>query len=189
MRYSCCSSKKSMLRFRGGRGLTSNRSTCILGIDEAGRGPVFGPLVVAAFACPYSLMGYLKDIGVRDSKVLSKARREELYEQLIGREDCFVDRVSISSGEIDRRRGKGESLNDIERIAMVTLFKRGLLNQQLVVHRLEVDSVESNGRRFAEHFSRAAGAGAAHVEIVCEPQADVKYVAVGAASIVAKVER
>lgn len=57
---------------------SQNRSEYIIGVDEAGRGPLAGPLVVAALIGNKSL----EKLGVRDSKKLSFKKREELYEIL-----------------------------------------------------------------------------------------------------------
>ena len=49
-----------------------------IGVDEAGRGPVLGPLVVASCAIPREDIPLLKEIGVKDSKYLSSKRRKEI---------------------------------------------------------------------------------------------------------------
>ena len=46
----------------------------VIGVDEAGRGPVIGPLVVCALCIPQSDYGTLREIGARDSKQLSSKR-------------------------------------------------------------------------------------------------------------------
>ncbi len=51
------------------------------GVDEAGRGPVMGPLVVAAVYVDDDTL--LREIGVKDSKKLSPKRREAMYDQII----------------------------------------------------------------------------------------------------------
>ena len=51
-----------------------------VGLDEAGRGPCLGPLVVGICAVPYDDIKLLIDAGVKDSKDLSKKRRVELVE-------------------------------------------------------------------------------------------------------------
>ena len=51
----------------------------VCGVDEAGRGPMFGPLVVAGVAIERSKLTKLRRLGIRDSKKLSPARRERLY--------------------------------------------------------------------------------------------------------------
>ena len=53
-----------------------------LGIDEAGRGAIIGPLVIAGFCCHDSLTEYLWGIGVKDSKKLSPKQRNEIYKRL-----------------------------------------------------------------------------------------------------------
>ncbi len=70
-------------------------STC--GLDEAGRGPVFGPLVVAALVCHTTALPELADLGVRDSKALAPRRRERIYDALVGRPDVQYQTLHITS--------------------------------------------------------------------------------------------
>ena len=53
----------------------------ICGIDEAGRGPIIGPMVIAGSAANEEVIEKLKELGVKDSKLLSK-KREELFEKV-----------------------------------------------------------------------------------------------------------
>lgn len=56
---------------------------CILGVDEAGRGPVLGPLVYGIAYCPASFSEELKEVGFADSKALTAERRDTLLAALI----------------------------------------------------------------------------------------------------------
>jgi len=64
-------------------GLISNGYKYIAGVDEAGRGPGAGPVVAAAVRIPLARVDELIELGVKDSKMLSEAKREALYEEII----------------------------------------------------------------------------------------------------------
>ena len=66
----------------------------ICGVDEAGRGSMLGPLVVAGISISKSKVNLLKKLGVRDSKKLSPAARERLYKKIIEIvDDYYVVRI------------------------------------------------------------------------------------------------
>lgn len=69
----------------------------IAGVDEAGRGPLAGPLVVAAAILKPDCILY----GVDDSKKLSEAKREKLYEQIMQQVVAYSVRI-IEPQDIDR---------------------------------------------------------------------------------------
>ena len=77
---------------------TAGTAQTVAGIDEAGRGPLAGPVVAAAvilpddFAHPY----------LNDSKKLSASRRAVLYDELIGNPAVVWSCVSVDAGEVDR---------------------------------------------------------------------------------------
>lgn len=69
----------------------------IAGIDEAGRGPLAGPVVAAAVILPWS-----QPIpGVRDSKTVTPRERERLYYEIVGRASAIGLGV-VDVGDIDR---------------------------------------------------------------------------------------
>ena len=77
----------------------------IIGVDEAGRGPLAGPVAVAAIAIPY---GAKLPKGVRDSKKLSAAQRERLRAELASQ---FPFKVVMVGANIIDRIGIGRAVH------------------------------------------------------------------------------
>ncbi len=101
-----------------------NRLT--LGIDEAGRGPTIGPMVMAAVAIDSKVAASLTRKGLRDSKSFgagedAHAARSELAAEIRARA-LHVQTVEIEHDEIDRRVCKGE-LNVLEREVATRLIE------------------------------------------------------------------
>ncbi|HTJ40122.1 MAG TPA: ribonuclease HII [Dactylosporangium sp.] len=72
----------------------------VAGADEAGRGACAGPLVVAAVILPPGRRGEIEELN--DSKLLTAAARERVYEQVVKRAEAW-SAVIIPPGDIDRR--------------------------------------------------------------------------------------
>ncbi|MEA2054663.1 MAG: ribonuclease HII [Candidatus Thermoplasmatota archaeon] len=149
----------------------------ICGIDEAGRGPVIGPMVVAGVWAEEEKEIALRNMNVKDSKKHSKKRREELSEKI--REMFFYDFVVVQPEDIDALRNT-MSLNDLE----IHIFVKIGRSKKANVYYL--DSADVNEERFGQKFSEKLGFDA---DIISRHKADVAYPIVSAASIVAKVER
>ncbi|NVM18188.1 MAG: hypothetical protein HWN80_10765, partial [Candidatus Lokiarchaeota archaeon] len=82
----------------------------ICGIDEAGRGPVLGPMVICGVCFNKSKLIILSEIGVKDSKKLSAKRRSELVK--IIKKNCeSYKTIIIDAQEIDAREEKRITLN------------------------------------------------------------------------------
>jgi ribonuclease HII len=145
----------------------------LCGLDEAGRGPVIGPLVICIASVDEEREGELIEMGVDDSKKLTFEKREELYPQVRNLCECRVRK--IGAAELNERMGR-ESLNLIEAREMGKLAE-GLEGN------LFIDLPERNAEKFLMK------AGLLGREVVAEHKADAKYPVVGAASIVAKVMR
>ncbi|HEY4704365.1 MAG TPA: ribonuclease HII [Thermoplasmata archaeon] len=147
----------------------------ICGVDEAGRGPVMGPMVVAGLAVESDVP--LRALNVRDSKKLSPERREALAPEIrkVGRFEILV----IPAAEIDATRAQ-MSLNDFEARLFATVIER--LRPEIAY----VDSADVN----EFDFRRAIASQLSYeLEIVSKHGADDLFPVVSAASILAKVVR
>ena len=144
-----------------------------------------GPMVISGVVVASDKVPQLRVLGVRDSKVLTRERRRDLYAYLTSTPDIFYASTHITSAEIDMRRRRNETLNEIEASAMLALAKR--LYKLAAFAELQLDSVEANTARFARPFE--SHFGAINVSVLAECGADATHGAVSAASIVAKEER
>ena len=148
----------------------------VLGIDEAGRGSVLGPLVIAGVIIPEKMNKVLERMGVKDSKRLAPHRRTILSRKL--KKMFEYDMIVISAFEIDQMRADGINLNDIEKNAMRDLIVK------MSPEKAIVDAVDVKAERFQNNLCESTG-----VDVVAEHKADDKYIQVSAASIIAKAER
>ena len=154
----------------------------VCGVDDAGRGSMIGPLVIAGVSMRHDRIKRLRDIGVRDSKVLTPARRSELYDQITSEADGWcVSRIGPST--VDRSVSK-HRLNALEARYMAKAIAR--LGPGIAY----VDSCDVNARRFGEAVSSMAGGnGGGRCSVRSHHKADSRFEVVAAASIVAKVTR
>jgi len=134
--------------------------TRIAGVDEAGRGPLAGPVVSAAVILPFSF----SVSGVTDSKKLSPKKRQFLYQQIYENADAIGIGI-VDSGEIDRTNILKASL-----LSMVIAVK----NLSPLPEHVLIDGI------FCLPFSLSQKA---------IPKGDALSISIGAASIIAKVTR
>lgn len=160
----------------------------ILGLDEAGRGSVLGPLVVGGFLWDAPADAALRDaaaqaplreLGADDSKAIRPARREEIRRAL---DPVGVGLLRLVEAEaIDQG-----NINDLEESAFVGLIL------ETRPHRVYLDA-PCHPRAIGALVARLAAAveaGGHHVDgWVVEPKADSTWPVVGAASIYAKTTR
>ncbi len=151
----------------------------ICGIDEAGRGPVIGPMVVAGVKVNDD--GKLIELGVKDSKQLSSKKREELAEKIKDMAE-FSYRV-VSAEDIDALR-EDMSLNELEANVFSSVLE-DLCDDSDTVY---VDSASTDEGWFKKEI-RHRMEEKKDLDIVSEHKADENYPVVSAASILAKVER
>jgi len=149
----------------------------VLGIDEAGRGPVIGPLIVAGVVIPDEKIPVLERMGIKDSKKLTPTRRKVLSRKL--RNMFEYETVEIKAQDIDKLRAKNVNLNEIEKIAMLKIIDK--LDYDCII----IDSVDVKPKRLENEIKSITGSN----EVISEHKADDKYIQVAAASIIAKYER
>ncbi|MFW9850036.1 MAG: ribonuclease HII [Candidatus Thorarchaeota archaeon] len=154
----------------------------IAGIDEAGRGPMFGPMVVCGVLVDLDSLDFLTRSGVKDSKALSAKRREE-FAKTIRKVATKIVVEKVSAIQIDTSRHRGTNLNETEVNVFASIAKK--LNPT----ELYLDAADVKSNRFGENIRRKSGLSAKKCKIVSEHKADSKYVVVSAASIIAKTER
>ena len=145
------------------------------GVDEAGRGPMLGPLVVGAVWCDDETV--LKGIGVKDSKKLTPSARDRMYDEIAASVPHWCT-VPISAEQIDERM-KTQSLNMIE----LDVFVEAVGRYPSDVIYADCPDVDTD--RFANIMKVKLNGG----NVVAAHKADDLYPVVSAASIMAKVTR
>ena len=149
----------------------------ICGVDEAGKGPVVGPLVVAAVA-----VNNAKDItnlGIKDSKQLTKRKRKELANLIKEKFNFAVEIIEPKIVDEYRRRNK---LNELNREAFERLISK--LDPNVAY----VDAADVNENRFGSQI-KASLTNKKDTDVISMHKADAKIEVVAAASIIAKETR
>jgi ribonuclease HII len=149
----------------------------VCGVDEAGRGSMLGPLVVAGVSIKKSKLKSLSNLGVCDSKKLTPSTRERLYKKIV----TLVDDYAVSKvapKQIDEYVIKHQ-LNYLEASHMSKIIKK---LQPSISY---VDACDVNAKRFGSELALLAKTG----KIKSHHHADSRFVVVSAASIIAKVTR
>lgn len=149
----------------------------VCGVDEAGRGSMIGPLVVAGVSMRQSKLRALSQLGVRDSKKLTPLAREKLYKKITAIADDYT--VSkVAPKQVDHFVAKHQ-LNHLEALHMAKIIKK---LRPTVSY---VDACDVNAVRFGDRIASLANTG----RIKSYHHADSTFVIVSAASIIAKVTR
>jgi ribonuclease HII len=158
----------------------NDSSELVCGIDEAGRGPVFGPLVLCGVCFYKPDLEILKTIGVKDSKKLTTKKRKELAK--IIKDKCIKYKVLIvSAQEIDQRENKRITMNRLEELKMAEIIN------ELEPNCIIIDAADVNEDRFGKSIEKLLNF--APKRIISEHKADDTYPIVSAASIIAKDKR
>jgi ribonuclease HII len=154
----------------------------VAGVDEAGRGCVIGPLVIAGYLIKEENLPVLAQLGVKDSKLLSPKKRETLYKEITHvAEKHYV--VKLAPSEIDRAVESKRKLHKLNRLEAQTMAH--IINT-LKPDQAYVDAADVLEDRFKHHIQEGLTVKA---NITSRHKADRIFPVVSAASIIAKVER
>ncbi|MEM4500051.1 MAG: ribonuclease HII [Candidatus Woesearchaeota archaeon] len=184
----------------------------LIGIDEAGRGPVIGPMILAGtLICENNLDSVIKEfqiIGVKDSKKLTRKKREEVYEKLVELKKKNLidfDFIIIQPSEIDEFvEGSGLNLNRLEIIKMIEIIHT-LLKKYNGTFEIYIDCPSTNIKSYISDFfsflrknheiiyqsKNEVKVKSLDLDMyfIFSHKADQKYPIVSASSIIAKVTR
>ena len=164
-------------------------NSAIIGVDEAGRGPVIGPLVVSAVRIPNMDIKILEEMGVKDSKKINKVKRKKIFESIMKsckKRKWKISRIICSASEIDKEMDKS-NLNQLE----VKLFANAIEEIGLskkIIH-INVDACDVDEIRFGKNIEKVLGDRWNNTEIISKHKMDEIDLVTAAASIIAKVTR
>jgi len=152
----------------------------IAGVDEAGRGPVLGPMVMAIASIKKEDEFKLRAIDVKDSKLLTPHRRYELFNVI--KDLCETNVVIVSPQEIDEAlTTPTDNLNWLEARTAAKLIDK--ISAKKVILDCPSTNLEGYKNYIKKHLKNKK------IEIVVEHKADLNHLIVSAASIIAKVVR
>lgn len=150
----------------------------VLGIDEARKGPVIGDMVICGVLIEENQENELKKLGVKDSKLLTRKERNNLFPQIL----TVIKKhkaIIISPKEIDDALNSNElNLNRLEAI------KTALIINELKPHKVILDCPSVNIKSYVDYLKLFLKNK--ELKIIAEHKAE-RYPVVAAASILAKV--
>ena len=149
----------------------------ICGVDEAGKGPVMGPMVVAAVSVKNAKL--IENLGFKDSKLLSSQRRLELFNLIKQNYSYEIEVINVE--KIDEYRMKNQ-LNLLNRKAFEKVISR--LNPKVAY----VDAADVNEERFGREI-KVNLTNPNDTDVISMHKADSMIPVVAAASIIAKQTR
>ena len=158
-----------------------------VGIDEAGRGAVIGPLFVGCVAATPEAIEEMERIKVVDSKALNRTKRIQMRNAIISLSPNMLrwELIEASPEQIDQAVTE-RTLNELELDLFAdAVAKIGLMNSCTIL----ADACDANAERFGRNLAnRLLAHGITH-PVLAEHKADLNHMVVAAASIIAKVAR
>jgi ribonuclease HII len=152
----------------------------ICGIDEAGRGSVIGPLVIAGISIKNSNIEKLEGIGVRDSKALTRNKRNFLFYKILDLSE-FICLYKVDCKTIDENVYQ-RNLNKLEGGIMSTIIKH------MAADIAYVDSCDVNINRYTNYLKSNLDLKN-NTRVIAMHKADRIHPVVSAASIIPKLIR
>ncbi|KAJ8688475.1 hypothetical protein QAD02_024270 [Eretmocerus hayati] len=159
---------------------------CMLGVDEAGRGPVLGPMVYGIAYVPISQKQILVDMGCADSKALTEEKRDKIFDLICGNSDKMgwaTDSISPNFIANCMYRRCKTSLNEVSMNSAIALIRK-TIDSGVFLTEVYVDTVGP-----AEKYQTRLETLFPGIKITVSKKADAIYPIVSAASICAKVSR
>ena len=151
----------------------------LFGADDAGRGPVLGPMVIAGVTIDEKDEHLLKEIGAKDSKLLSPKQREELFDKIKSLVKSYHIEI-ISPKEIDNAiDSENSNLNDLEALNFAKCVNA--LKPDIAI----IDCPSTNIQAYTIHLKTYLNV---LPQLIIEHKAE-RHPIVAAASILAKVTR
>jgi ribonuclease HII len=155
----------------------------IAGVEEAGRGPVIGPMVMAICAIKEEDIPKLQALGVKDSKLILRVKRDNLLKKV--QELCEYKIIILDANAIDMCLNDPEmNLNKLEGKATAKLIND--IQEKIKLDKVILDCPSNNIPAYREYVSKLV---TKETNIIAEHKADLNHTIVGAASILAKVTR
>ena len=163
----------------------------LVGVDEAGRGPVLGPLVVGLLSIPKEDEFMLKEQNIEDSKHLTHAKRKLHYDWLkkqASERGWYAETLICPPNRIDTAvYGQGLNILEVDLFASILNRHHKTFNKEL---NILLDACDVNEERFRNRISeRLNGWPWMKTTMIAEHKADTNHRIVGGASILAKVVR
>ena len=155
--------------------------TLICGIDEAGRGPCIGSMFIVGTLFEKKDIEKLKKEGIKDSKLLTHKKRV-LLEKKIKKIAKKIKIIKVEPPEIDKAVNKEDNLN----LNWLEAQKTVEILNELHPDKAIIDCPSPNIRKYENYLRLRLKK---QMELVVTHKADLKFVEVAAASIIAKVER
>ena len=157
--------------------------TILIGVDEAGRGPVIGPMVMCAFAVAEEKESLLQNLEVKDSKLIAPRKRQIIYENLV--ESYQYHKTVVSVKEIDAAlNDETINLNWLEAIVSAKACSKLIKDINDKDIKIILDCPSTNLEAYKNYFTNQLEKfPEKNIQVISEHKADLNHLCAGAASI------